>query len=75
MNIESLENFTREINQIREYLKHIQYVNDVSAYAVLETDNEQIRNLLNTLKEHVEVLEQINEYLNIKRLLSHFMDC
>ena len=52
MNIESLENFTREINQIREYLKHIQYVNDVSAYAVLETDNEQIRNLLNTLKEH-----------------------
>jgi hypothetical protein len=52
MNIQSLENFTREINQIREYLKHIQYVNDVSAYAVLETDNEQIRNLLNTLKEH-----------------------
>ena len=52
MNIESLENFTREINQIREYLKHIQYVNDVSAYAILETDNEQIRNLLNTLKEH-----------------------
>ncbi|NTW19843.1 MAG: hypothetical protein HGA42_09650, partial [Nostocales cyanobacterium W4_Combined_metabat2_030] len=40
------------INQIREYLKHIQYVNDVSAYAILETDNEQIRNLLNTLKEH-----------------------
>jgi hypothetical protein len=52
MNIESLENFTREINQIREYLKHIQYVNDVAAYSVLETDNEQIRNLLNTLKEH-----------------------
>jgi hypothetical protein len=52
MNIESLENFTREINQIREYLKHIQYVNDVATYAVLETDNEQIRNLLNTLKEH-----------------------
>ena len=52
MNIQSLENFTREVNQIREYLKHIQYVNDVSAYAVLETDNEQIRNLLNTLKEH-----------------------
>jgi hypothetical protein len=52
MNIESLENFTREINQIREYLKHIQYVNDVAAYSVLETDNEQIRKLLNTLKEH-----------------------
>ncbi|BAZ88287.1 MAE_28990/MAE_18760 family HEPN-like nuclease [Dolichospermum compactum] len=52
MNIESLENFTREINQIREYLKHIQYVNDVVAYSVLETDNEQIRKLLNTLKEH-----------------------
>jgi hypothetical protein len=47
-----LENFTREVNQIREYLKHIQYVNDVAAYSVLETDNEQIRKLLNTLKEH-----------------------
>ncbi|OBQ23551.1 MAG: hypothetical protein AN488_05325 [Anabaena sp. WA113] len=52
MNIQSLENFTREVNQIREYLKHIQYVNDVAAYSVLETDNEQIRKLLNTLKEH-----------------------
>ncbi|MBD2568548.1 MAE_28990/MAE_18760 family HEPN-like nuclease [Anabaena lutea] len=52
MNIESLESFTREVNQIREYLKHIQYVNDVAAYSVLETDNQQIRKLLNTLKEH-----------------------
>jgi hypothetical protein len=52
MNIESLERFKKELNQIREYLKHIQYVNDVATYAVLETDNEQIRNLLNTLKEH-----------------------
>ena len=52
MNIESLESFTREVNQIREYLKHIQYVNDVAAYSVLETDNQQIRKLLNTLKDH-----------------------
>ena len=52
MNIQSLENFKREVNQIREYLKHIQYVNDVAAYFVLESDNEQIRKLLNTLKEH-----------------------
>jgi len=52
MNIESLESFTREVNQIREYLKHIQYVNDVAAYSVLETDNQQIKKLLNTLKEH-----------------------
>lgn len=52
MNIESLENFTREINQIREYLKHIQYVNDVAAYHVQNNDNEQIKNLLNTLHSH-----------------------
>ncbi|MDP5016375.1 hypothetical protein FJR11_18125 [Anabaena sp. UHCC 0187] len=52
MNIQSLENFKRELNQIKEYLKHIQYVNDVAAYSVLETDKEQIRKLLNTLKDH-----------------------
>ncbi|BAZ82224.1 MAE_28990/MAE_18760 family HEPN-like nuclease [Sphaerospermopsis kisseleviana CS-549] len=52
MNIESLENFKRELNQIREYLKHIQYVNDVAAYHVQDNDNEQIKNLLNTLNGH-----------------------
>lgn len=52
MNIQSLENFKRELNQTKEYLKHIQYVNDVTAYSVLESDNEQIKELLNTLKDH-----------------------
>jgi hypothetical protein len=52
MNIESLETFKKEVNQIREYLKHIKYVNDVAAYNVLETDNEQIKKLLNTLNYH-----------------------
>jgi hypothetical protein len=52
MNIQSLENFKRELNQIKEYLKHIQYVNNVTAYSVLESDNEQIKELLNTLKDH-----------------------
>ncbi|MBS3028166.1 MAG: hypothetical protein HCA25_14070 [Dolichospermum sp. DET50] len=52
MNIQSLENFKRELNQIKEYLKHIQYVNDLTAYSVLESDNEQIKKLLNTLKDH-----------------------
>ncbi|MEI6445437.1 MAG: MAE_28990/MAE_18760 family HEPN-like nuclease [Nostocales cyanobacterium ELA583] len=52
MNIQSLEKFKRELNQVKEYLKHIQYVNDVAAYSVLETDNEQIKKLLNTLKDH-----------------------
>jgi hypothetical protein len=52
MNIESLETFKKEVNQIREYLKHIKYVNDVAAYNVLETDNEQIKKLLNTLNNH-----------------------
>ncbi|MBD2438135.1 MAE_28990/MAE_18760 family HEPN-like nuclease [Nostoc sp. FACHB-110] len=52
MNIESLESFKREVNQIKEYLKHIQYVNDVATSTVLETDNEQLKQLLNTLNEH-----------------------
>ncbi|MTJ49526.1 MAE_28990/MAE_18760 family HEPN-like nuclease [Dolichospermum sp. UHCC 0259] len=52
MNIQSLENFKKEVNQIREYLKHIQYVNDVAAYHVQNNDNEQIKNLLNTLNSH-----------------------
>ncbi|MFM6332461.1 MAG: HEPN domain-containing protein, partial [Dolichospermum sp.] len=52
MNIESLERFKKELNQIREYLKHIQYVNDVAAYHVQDNDNEQIKNLLNTLSSH-----------------------
>lgn len=52
MNIQSLENFKRELNQIKEYFKHIQYVNDVVDYAILETDNEQIKSLLNRLKDH-----------------------
>ena len=52
MNITSLDRFKAEVNQIREYLKHIQYVNDVVGYAVLEEDNQEIKSLLNTLKKH-----------------------
>ena len=52
MNKTSLERFKTELNQIREYLKHIQYVNNVLGYAVLEEDNEEIKALLNSLKEH-----------------------
>jgi RiboL-PSP-HEPN len=52
MNITSLEDFKKEVNQIREYLKHIQYVSDVVGCAVLEKDNEQLKVLLNRLKEH-----------------------
>lgn len=52
MNLTSLEGFKKEVNQIREYLKHIQYVSDVVGYAISEQDNEQIKTLLNKLKEH-----------------------
>jgi len=52
MNITSLERFKAEVNQIREYLKHIQYVNDVVGSTILEQDNEQMKTLLNRLKEH-----------------------
>ncbi|MEG4229276.1 MAE_28990/MAE_18760 family HEPN-like nuclease [Microcoleus sp. N9_B2] len=52
MNRTSLNSFQTDVNQIREYLKHIQYVNDVVGYAVLEEDNQEIKSLLNTLKKH-----------------------
>ena len=52
MNITSLKRFKAEVNQIREYLKYIQYVNDVVGYPVLAEDNEQIQALLNRLQKH-----------------------
>lgn len=52
MNIQSLESFKRELNQIREYLKHIQYVNNVANFNLLSTDNQEFQELLNTLNEH-----------------------
>jgi hypothetical protein len=48
----SLDEFKKEINQIREYLKHIQYVNNILDYNVLNDDNEEIKFLVNSLKEH-----------------------
>lgn len=52
MNTGSLENFKKEINQVREYFKHIQYVDDMVNCVVSETENEQIKVSLNKLKEH-----------------------
>ncbi len=52
MNPGSLENFKKEISQVREYFKHIQYVDDMVNCAVSKTDNEQIQVSLNQLKEH-----------------------
>lgn len=52
MNTGSLESFKKEINQVREYFKHIQYVDDMVNCAVSETDNEQIQVSLNKLTEH-----------------------
>ncbi|MBW4505143.1 MAG: hypothetical protein KME64_01270 [Scytonematopsis contorta HA4267-MV1] len=52
MNATSLESFKKEINQVREYFKHIQYVDNMVAYAVSPTDSEEIKVLLNKLKDH-----------------------
>lgn len=52
MNPGSLESFKKEINQVREYFKYIQYVDDMVNCTVSETDNEQIQVSLNKLKEH-----------------------
>jgi hypothetical protein len=52
MHTVSLESFKKEINQVREYFKHIQYVNHLVFYTVSQTDNEEIKALLNKLKDH-----------------------
>jgi len=53
MNTISLENFKKEVEQIREYLRHIEYVDAVASCVVVETDNEQIKTSTNQLKEHL----------------------
>jgi hypothetical protein len=52
MNITSLNNFKKEVNQVKEYLKHIEIVDNIIAYSILENDNDQIKKILNNLKEH-----------------------
>ncbi|MGJ5629363.1 MAE_28990/MAE_18760 family HEPN-like nuclease [Nostoc sp. CALU 1950] len=52
MHTTSLESFKKEINQVREYFKHIQYVNNLVDYTGLQTNNEQIESSLSTLTEH-----------------------
>lgn len=52
MHIASFETFKKEINLVREYLKHIQYVNNLVEHTVSQTNNEQIESSLSTLSEH-----------------------
>jgi len=47
-----LEDFYHEINQIREYLNHIEYVDKVSEIDTTIIDNESIKGLLNKLLNH-----------------------
>lgn len=52
MNTTSWESFKKEINQVREYFKHIQYVDDMVGSTVSQTDNEQTKSSLKILKDH-----------------------
>jgi hypothetical protein len=52
MNTTSLDNFREEVNQVREYFKHIQYINEVVSYTSLKTDSKDIQLLLNILQDH-----------------------
>ncbi|MCP2728771.1 hypothetical protein [Limnofasciculus baicalensis] len=36
MNPISLDNFKKEVDRVREYLKYIQYVDDLAGYVVVE---------------------------------------
>jgi hypothetical protein len=48
----SLDNFKEEINQVREYFKHIQYVNEIVSYTSLKTDSSDVQLLLKTVQDH-----------------------
>jgi hypothetical protein len=52
MNKISLESFKKEVTQIKEYLKHIQYVSELLGYSVPIDDINQIGKLFNDLKNH-----------------------
>lgn len=54
MNKTSLEDFKKELNQVREYLQHIEYVNDLANYFNNETKQTLLSDLqeLKRLKEH-----------------------
>jgi len=52
MNITSLDNFKEEINQVREYFKHIQYVDDMVDCAISRNTSRQIKVSLNNLQNH-----------------------
>lgn len=52
MHSSSLENFKIELNQIREYLKHIEYVTNIVADFSFENDAISIANSLIDFKEH-----------------------
>lgn len=52
MNPTSLQSFAKEVNQVREYFKHIKYVNDMVDCTVSQVDNEQIKSSLNMLIDH-----------------------
>jgi hypothetical protein len=45
MNITSLENLKKEIDRVREYFKHIQYVDNLCA--ISQTEDEHTQVLLN----------------------------
>jgi RiboL-PSP-HEPN len=52
MNKISLESFKKEVTQIKEYLKHIQYVSELLGYSVPIDDINQIGKLFDDLKNH-----------------------
>lgn len=51
MNRSSLDDFKKEVNIIREYLKHIEYVNQLNNYTIAPADREPLKSLLNNFKK------------------------
>lgn len=46
----SLDIFLNELNQLRQYLQHIQIVNEFVGYTPLETDSKEVKELIERLK-------------------------
>jgi len=69
MNNVSLEDFKRELNQVREYLKHIELVNEVSSYSILDTDNPKIKELLAKFQNHHRAFEKDKKIFEYKAII------
>ncbi|MCA2735419.1 MAG: hypothetical protein IM470_16670 [Microcystis sp. M158S2] len=67
MNKMSLEDFKKEINQVREYLKHIEYVNNLANYS----NNKLTQDLLSDISEFKILKEHYKNFSTDKKIFEY----